>query len=255
MRAETELVVDAIRQSLDRLRRHLDYDAALVRLSELNATAEDPALWNDPLKAQTVMRERTRLESRIARIDLLSRAVGRHRIPRAGRGGRRCSRYRRREGGIASCKRPPSAPSWRRCSPAKRTAMTAISKSMPAPAGPRRRIGRKCCCACIPLGGAAQGRLDRGEPGRGSRNQVGDDPHQRRRRLRLDEDGERRALAGAHLPSTPAPGGTPASLPSARIPSSTRVSTSRSWTRTCGSTLTRIGCRRGTSIAPTRRYD
>jgi peptide chain release factor 2 len=52
-----------------------DYDAALVRLSELNATAEDPALWNDPLKAQTVMRERTRLEGKLARIDALSREL------------------------------------------------------------------------------------------------------------------------------------------------------------------------------------
>ena len=63
-------------------------------------------------------------------------------------------------------------------------------------------MGGNAAAHVYPLGGAAalQGRLDRGEPGRGSRYQVGDDPHQRRRRLRLDEDGERRAPAGAHLP-------------------------------------------------------
>ncbi|MBT3931787.1 MAG: peptide chain release factor 2, partial [Rhodospirillaceae bacterium] len=40
-----------------------DWDVAQDRLAELNARAEDPDLWNDPAKAQKVMRERTRLES------------------------------------------------------------------------------------------------------------------------------------------------------------------------------------------------
>ncbi len=50
-----------------------DYDAARRRLGELNAQAEDPAFWNDPVGAQGVMRERTRLESRMASIDEISR--------------------------------------------------------------------------------------------------------------------------------------------------------------------------------------
>lgn len=50
-----------------------DYDAARKRLEELNAQSEDPAFWNDPAGAQTVMRERTRLESRMARINEISR--------------------------------------------------------------------------------------------------------------------------------------------------------------------------------------
>jgi peptide chain release factor 2 len=33
-----------------------------VRLAELNARVEDPDLWNDPARAQAVMRERTRLD-------------------------------------------------------------------------------------------------------------------------------------------------------------------------------------------------
>lgn len=52
-----------------------DYDTARTRLDELNALAEDPAFWNDPAQAQTVMRERTRLESRLARIDTLDREL------------------------------------------------------------------------------------------------------------------------------------------------------------------------------------
>ncbi|MFQ5773948.1 MAG: peptide chain release factor 2 [Kiloniellaceae bacterium] len=66
MRAETEAVVNDIRQSLTLLRRHLDLDRALRRLEELNRRAEDPDLWNDPETAQNVMRERTHLDSSIA---------------------------------------------------------------------------------------------------------------------------------------------------------------------------------------------
>ncbi|HEY9538421.1 MAG TPA: peptide chain release factor 2 [Kiloniellaceae bacterium] len=62
MRAEIEAVADEIRQSLALLRRHLDVDAATLRLDELNAEAENPALWNDSERAQKVMRERTHLE-------------------------------------------------------------------------------------------------------------------------------------------------------------------------------------------------
>ncbi len=40
-------------------------ETASRRLDELNALAEDPALWEDPENAQSVMRERTMLEQRI----------------------------------------------------------------------------------------------------------------------------------------------------------------------------------------------
>jgi peptide chain release factor 2 len=50
-----------------------DYDAARRRLGELNGQAEDPAFWHDPARAQTVMRERTRLEQRLVGIDALTR--------------------------------------------------------------------------------------------------------------------------------------------------------------------------------------
>ncbi|MEO3430744.1 peptide chain release factor 2 [Pelagibius sp. CAU 1746] len=62
MRAEIQAVADEVRQSLALLRRHLDVDAATLRLDELNAEAENPELWNDPESAQKVMRERTHLE-------------------------------------------------------------------------------------------------------------------------------------------------------------------------------------------------
>ena len=42
-----------------------DWDQALERISELNALAEDPNLWNNPDNAQKLMRERTRLTDSI----------------------------------------------------------------------------------------------------------------------------------------------------------------------------------------------
>lgn len=42
-----------------------DWDKALKRLDELNSLAEDPNLWNDTTKAQSIMRERTQLQEAI----------------------------------------------------------------------------------------------------------------------------------------------------------------------------------------------
>ncbi|WP_156176839.1 peptide chain release factor 2 [Kiloniella spongiae] len=68
MRAEIEAAVSDIEQSLILLRRHLDWDAALRRLDELNVRAEDPELWNDQQLAQALMKERTHLEQSIAAV-------------------------------------------------------------------------------------------------------------------------------------------------------------------------------------------
>ncbi|MEX0760393.1 MAG: peptide chain release factor 2 [Tistlia sp.] len=65
MRAELQADVEAIKQALALLRRHLDWDRALKRLEELNALAEDPSLWNEAAKAQALMRERSTLEGLI----------------------------------------------------------------------------------------------------------------------------------------------------------------------------------------------
>ncbi|MDX6748433.1 peptide chain release factor 2 [Geminicoccaceae bacterium 1502E] len=67
MRAEFANLADSIKQGLDLLRRHLDWDQALVRLDELNALSEDPKLWEDAERAQSIMRERTRLADAVER--------------------------------------------------------------------------------------------------------------------------------------------------------------------------------------------
>ncbi|MBC7799310.1 MAG: peptide chain release factor 2 [Gemmatimonadaceae bacterium] len=65
MTTESDALNTQLRQTFALLRRHLDWDASVARLEELNALSEDPALWNDAAAAQTLMRERQRLASAI----------------------------------------------------------------------------------------------------------------------------------------------------------------------------------------------
>ncbi|QBE66626.1 peptide chain release factor 2 [Pseudoduganella lutea] len=53
------------------LRRYLDFDVKSEKLEQLNAELEDPAVWNDPKKAQDMGREKKALE---AIVDTLTKA-------------------------------------------------------------------------------------------------------------------------------------------------------------------------------------
>ncbi len=61
MRAEIQTLVTDIEKSLDLLAQRMDIDTAPHRLEEFNAMTEDPALWNDPDRAQKLMRDRQAL--------------------------------------------------------------------------------------------------------------------------------------------------------------------------------------------------
>jgi peptide chain release factor 2 len=50
-----------------------DWDRAIVRLDELNALSERADFWNDPEKAQKLMRERNKLDAGIAAITAIER--------------------------------------------------------------------------------------------------------------------------------------------------------------------------------------
>ncbi|MES2846263.1 MAG: peptide chain release factor 2 [Pseudomonadota bacterium] len=58
MRSETQNNVDAIKKSLKLLGQRMDWETAPHRLEEFDAMIEAPDLWNDPAKAQKLMRER-----------------------------------------------------------------------------------------------------------------------------------------------------------------------------------------------------
>jgi peptide chain release factor 2 len=75
MRAEGQAHIDRIEAALALVRRSLDWDRAVRRLDELNARVEDPTLWNDPKKAEEVMRERRRLEASIGTVNEITREM------------------------------------------------------------------------------------------------------------------------------------------------------------------------------------
>jgi peptide chain release factor 2 len=73
MRADIEALSADIAKSVQLLKRRLDWEPALQRRDELDALAEDPTLWNDPQKAQALMRERTKLTAAIDAVQKLER--------------------------------------------------------------------------------------------------------------------------------------------------------------------------------------
>ncbi len=75
MRAEVENTVADIRKSLDLLRQRMDWDTAEHRLEEFNAMTEDPDLWNDPERAQKLMRERQMLVDAMDRFKGMSQEL------------------------------------------------------------------------------------------------------------------------------------------------------------------------------------
>jgi len=58
MRAEIQSHVETIRKSLVLLGQRMDLETASHRLEEFNAIIENPDLWNDPARAQKLMRDR-----------------------------------------------------------------------------------------------------------------------------------------------------------------------------------------------------
>ncbi|WP_138934194.1 peptide chain release factor 2 [Roseovarius arcticus] len=71
MRAEIQNITQEIDTSLELLRQRLGWDTARHRLEEFNARVEDPNLWDDPAKAQKLMRERQALVDALSTHDTI----------------------------------------------------------------------------------------------------------------------------------------------------------------------------------------
>ncbi|MBP6899543.1 MAG: peptide chain release factor 2 [Burkholderiaceae bacterium] len=56
----------------EQLRGYLDYDRKSLRLNEVNAALENPAVWNEPKRAQDLGREKRQLEDVVETINHLS---------------------------------------------------------------------------------------------------------------------------------------------------------------------------------------
>ena len=65
MQAETQAKIDVISSTLELLRKHINFDASIARLDDLEAQTTMPDFWNDQDVAQNVMREKNRLERQI----------------------------------------------------------------------------------------------------------------------------------------------------------------------------------------------
>ena len=75
MRAEAENTVAEIEKSLALLRQRMDWETAEHRLEEFNAMTEDPDLWNDPERAQKLMRDRQMLLDAVNRYKSMSQEL------------------------------------------------------------------------------------------------------------------------------------------------------------------------------------
>ncbi|MFP4450723.1 MAG: peptide chain release factor 2 [Rhodosalinus sp.] len=69
MRAEAQNAVEEIEKSLALLRQRMGWQTARHRLEEFDARVEDPDLWNDPERAQKLMRERQMLVDQIRTVE------------------------------------------------------------------------------------------------------------------------------------------------------------------------------------------
>ena len=72
MRADIQIVINEIEKSLSLLRQRLDWDNVKKKREEFDALTEDPDLWNEPDKAQKLMRERQNLIDQVDGHDTIS---------------------------------------------------------------------------------------------------------------------------------------------------------------------------------------
>ena len=75
MRAETQNHVDAITKSLKLLGQRMDKPTIQHRLEEFDAMIEAPDLWNDPARAQKLMRERQGILDALSTYDLIGNGL------------------------------------------------------------------------------------------------------------------------------------------------------------------------------------
>ena len=72
MRADIQIIISEIDKSLSLLRQRLDWDNVRKKREEFDALTEDPDLWNEPDKAQKLMRERQNFIDRVDAHDAMS---------------------------------------------------------------------------------------------------------------------------------------------------------------------------------------
>ena len=72
MRADIQIIISEIDKSLSLIRQRLDWDNVRKKREEFDALTEDPDLWNEPDKAQKLMRERQKFIDQVDAHDAMS---------------------------------------------------------------------------------------------------------------------------------------------------------------------------------------
>ncbi|MXS84585.1 peptide chain release factor 2 [Nitrosomonas sp. HPC101] len=67
--------LESMKQRNIDLRRYLDFDTKQIRLTELERQSEDPAIWNDPDRAQELGREKKSLENVVCTLQSVDRQL------------------------------------------------------------------------------------------------------------------------------------------------------------------------------------
>ncbi|MBS0185261.1 MAG: peptide chain release factor 2 [Proteobacteria bacterium] len=75
MKAETETSLSHIKHSLSLLRRYLSWEKSTERLKEIEALILDDKFWDDPHKAQSLMKEKTTLETKLKEYNTLTQLL------------------------------------------------------------------------------------------------------------------------------------------------------------------------------------
>lgn len=71
MQAETQAKIDAITSTLELLHKHVNFEVATARLTELEALSAGADFWNDQANAQNAMREKNQIERQLGMITSL----------------------------------------------------------------------------------------------------------------------------------------------------------------------------------------
>ena len=62
MQTDIEIKFNDIDHAINILKKHLNWENSLNLLSEYNSLVETPNFWNNPIKAQSIMKEKKQLE-------------------------------------------------------------------------------------------------------------------------------------------------------------------------------------------------
>src|SRR6056300_1661109 len=78
MQTESQPDIDIIQSAIELLRRHIDWDKALQRQSDLDGYIARADFWDDQAEAQKIIREKNHLDQQIDAIRMLENGLGEH---------------------------------------------------------------------------------------------------------------------------------------------------------------------------------